>query len=113
MDTSEREAERCLNRIVRDFMIEAGRPSPSRHTLLLTHDPKTVSSTDYSAMQVVSSAIFRGVRHLVESRAVIDGGRRVLRQTRPDRSIIDIACDLSDDRIYFRVGLTSPSLANA
>ncbi len=103
--TSEREAERRLSHIVREFLVEMRRPvACSRRAVLLTSRPRAADGVAHSVLIIVGEPIFRSVVSLVETRAITDDGVRVLRQTAFDRPWFDIAIDITDDRIVFRVG---------
>lgn len=107
MDTSEREAERRFNGIVRNLVLEMSRRGASpKRALLLTRDPEVASGMSYGAMMVVPALVFRGIQDLVEARAITDGESRVLRQFAFDRPWFDIELDMTDDRILFRLGKT-------
>lgn len=105
MNTSEREAERRFNGIVREFVLEMSRRGATpKRTLLLTHDPGIASGVSYSAMIVVPAPVFRAVRDRAEACAITEGESRVLRQSAFDRPWFDIELDMTDDRILFCVG---------
>lgn len=106
MSANEREAERRLSGIMREFAMDADRPGGHRshRVVCLAYSPVMNAHGIYSEMIVVSKPLYDGVKALVEARVIPDNDAYVLRQRTSKGASIDVFADVADGRILFRIG---------